>query len=95
MIINLSGSVKAVREQFSAIESIIPHAVDLIKDNKLQINIEHDELQKPISSKDVSFKPSRVSNQPQQSSNLLEYIIVLNYRLKLMWPIVIVHHHIK
>lgn len=41
LIINLSGSPKAVTEQFAAIEEVIPHAVDLIRDEKDKIANEH------------------------------------------------------
>ncbi|XP_011505334.1 PREDICTED: gephyrin [Ceratosolen solmsi marchali] len=41
LIINLPGSPKAVKECFNAIANIIPHAVDLILDNKKSVVMTH------------------------------------------------------
>lgn len=45
LIVNLPGSTKAVRECFQAIANVIPHAVDLISDKKVQVAQTHDHMQ--------------------------------------------------
>ncbi|KAF7992902.1 hypothetical protein HCN44_005683 [Aphidius gifuensis] len=45
LIINLPGSLKAVRECLDSIANVIPHAVDLILDNKPKIKTTHEAVQ--------------------------------------------------
>jgi hypothetical protein len=46
LIINFPGSKKAVVECFEAIQNIIPHAIQLIIDQKTETNAMHVEMQK-------------------------------------------------
>jgi hypothetical protein len=46
LIINLPGSKKAVVECFEAIQAVIPHGIQLIRDEKQIIVATHKELQK-------------------------------------------------
>lgn len=48
LIINLPGSPKAAKECLSIIASAIPHAVDLIRDNKERIKDTHANVQNNI-----------------------------------------------
>lgn len=50
LIINLPGSRKAAIECLSAIAPAIPHAVDLILDNKKKVESTHDTVQRNITS---------------------------------------------
>lgn len=45
LIVNMPGSVKAVRECFEAISSVIPHAVELIRDEKQCVRETHAKVQ--------------------------------------------------
>ncbi|XP_012215540.1 gephyrin [Linepithema humile] len=49
LIINLPGSPKAAKECFSAIAETIPHAIDLLLDNKEEIKDTHNIVQHDIS----------------------------------------------
>lgn len=49
MIINLPGSKKAVVECFEAIQSVLPHAIELIRDEKAKTNATHKDVQKDFS----------------------------------------------
>lgn len=49
LIINLPGSPKAAKECFSAIAETIPHAVDLLLDNKEKVKDTHNIVQHNIS----------------------------------------------
>ncbi|XP_076680518.1 molybdenum cofactor synthesis protein cinnamon [Andrena cerasifolii] len=57
LIINLPGSPKAAKECLTVIGSAIPHAVDLIRDNKKQIIDTHEKVQNN-SATDVSVQKS-------------------------------------
>lgn len=46
LIINLPGSKKAVVECFAAIQSVLPHAIDLMRDEKSKSTATHKEVQK-------------------------------------------------
>lgn len=46
MIVNLPGSKKAVVECFAAIQSVLPHAIDLIRDEQSKSTATHKEVQK-------------------------------------------------
>jgi hypothetical protein len=46
LIINFPGSKKAVVECFTAIQSILPHAIELICDEKSKTKVTHENLQK-------------------------------------------------
>ncbi|XP_076237734.1 molybdenum cofactor synthesis protein cinnamon [Calliopsis andreniformis] len=49
LIINLPGSPKAAKECLSVIGNAIPHAVDLIRDNRKNIKDTHEKVQTPFS----------------------------------------------
>ncbi|CRL01104.1 CLUMA_CG014218, isoform A [Clunio marinus] len=63
LIINLPGSKKAVVECFNAIESIIPHAIELIRDMKGKTIVTHENLQR-----DFSFSVSSKSEDDKVDS---------------------------
>lgn len=45
LIINMPGSKKAVDECFAAIKDVLPHAIELIRDEKSKTEITHKEIQ--------------------------------------------------
>ena len=57
LIINLPGSPKAAKECLSVIAPAIPHAVDLIRDNKEKIKNMHGNMQNNI----VAEKQDKIS----------------------------------
>lgn len=61
MIVNFPGSKKAVVECFEAIQSIIPHAIELIIDAKTRTIATHRDLQK-----DFKF-PAKVKEESKTS----------------------------
>jgi hypothetical protein len=73
LIVNFPGSKKAVVECFQAIQSILPHAIEVIIDAKSKNVATHKELQKdfkfptPVSTEKVLGKPFATSTIIDQS----------------------------
>lgn len=62
LIVNLPGSTKAVGECFAAIKALIPHAIDLICDEKVKSEVQHAEIQKKDKKSSVVREPKRDLN---------------------------------
>lgn len=81
LIINLPGSKKAVVECFQAIQSVLVHAIELIRDEKIKTAITHKDLQKeskhPNDSEKVDIRnvDSLISSS---SSNMLDIAELLD-----------------
>ena len=68
LIINLPGSPKAAKECLNAIALVIPHAVDLIRDNKDKIKDTHGTMQNNILSEISSSEgQGKISVRPYSS----------------------------
>ena len=68
MIINLPGSPKAAKECLNVIAPVIPHAVDLIRDNKVKIKDTHGTMQNDILSEiSLSEGQDKISVRPYSS----------------------------
>lgn len=48
LIVNFPGSVKAVRECFESIKMVLPHAIQLIRDEVKLVRKTHDTVQQPV-----------------------------------------------
>lgn len=55
MIVNFPGSKKAVVESFDAIKDLIPHAIELICDQRNKTEVTHNEIQNPPTAKHEAF----------------------------------------
>ena len=60
MIVNFPGSKKAVVECFQAISNILPHAIELIVDEKLKTAVTHKELQKDFKMPEEIARPPKL-----------------------------------
>ncbi|XP_057328865.1 gephyrin isoform X1 [Microplitis mediator] len=80
LIINLPGSPKAAKENLNAIASTIPHAVDLILNNKFNVIKTHEEVQRGIFKHECPHE--KYSNDSFQVEN------VANRLRKSPWPMI-------
>lgn len=75
LIINLPGSKKAVVECFGAIQSVLKHAIELIRDEKAEVVQVHDVLKKDFAESAALYK--KLTPTPLESETSYEEIAEL------------------
>ncbi len=94
LIVNLPGSKKAVVECFQAIQSVIPHAIELILDQKVKTDGLHKKIQQDSQNKsdDNGSTIQKFSDYvphvcPHKTGNALDKVQLKSILFDIMYPI--------